>query len=79
MSRLPAVTGRQMLQFLESLGFRQSRRHGSHVFLRHPDGRTATVPVHPGEDLGRGLLSKILHDAEVPRQIFLEWLGKKKS
>jgi len=34
------------------------------------------VPDHKGEDLGRGLVQKILNDAEVTRSDFLEWLGK---
>jgi predicted RNA binding protein YcfA (HicA-like mRNA interferase family) len=33
--------------------------------LRHSDGRVVTVPVHPGQELGRGLLRKILRDAEL--------------
>ena len=37
-----------------------SRQEGSHVFLRHPDGRTTVVPVHGGENLDRGLLKKLL-------------------
>ncbi len=78
MSRLPTVNARLMIRFLEHLGFQKSRQHGSHIFFRHPDGRSATVPVHPGEDLGRGITSKILHDADASRQTFLDWLQKHK-
>lgn len=39
------------------------RQSGSHVILRHPDGRRTTVPVHKGRDLGRGLLRRIMRDA----------------
>jgi predicted RNA binding protein YcfA (HicA-like mRNA interferase family) len=35
--------------------------------MRHPDGRTTVVPVHSGETLGPGLLSKILRDIEQTR------------
>jgi predicted RNA binding protein YcfA (HicA-like mRNA interferase family) len=35
--------------------------------MRHPDGRTTVVPVHSGETLGLGLLSKILRDTEQTR------------
>jgi predicted RNA binding protein YcfA (HicA-like mRNA interferase family) len=28
----------------------------------HLDGKTATVPDHKGEDLGRGITNKILHE-----------------
>lgn len=54
MSRLRLVPARQMIRFLKSLGFSQLRRRGSHRFFAHADGRTATVPDHRGEDLGRG-------------------------
>lgn len=78
MSHLPMVTAREMIQFLNHLGFVEARRHGSHIFFRHSDGRTATIPDHPGEDLGRGVTNKILHDAEVTRDDFLKWYHKKK-
>lgn len=75
--RMPTVTARTMMAFLEHLGFQQIRQKGSHRFFRHLDGRTVTVPDHPGEDLGRGLTSKILRDAEVTRSDFLEWRSHK--
>jgi predicted RNA binding protein YcfA (HicA-like mRNA interferase family) len=53
------VRARDVIRYLESLGFAQARQRGSHKFFRHPDGRTATVPDHRGEDLGRGVLAKI--------------------
>ncbi|WP_245860301.1 type II toxin-antitoxin system HicA family toxin [Methanosarcina spelaei] len=28
------------------MGFEQIRQKGSHLFLRHPDGRTTIIPVH---------------------------------
>jgi predicted RNA binding protein YcfA (HicA-like mRNA interferase family) len=40
--------------------------------MRHEDGRTTTVPVHAGQDVGRGLLRKILRDAELTREEFLD-------
>jgi predicted RNA binding protein YcfA (HicA-like mRNA interferase family) len=43
------------------------RVRGSHYFLRHGDGRTTVVPVHSNEDLGPGLLGKILRDAKLTR------------
>ena len=41
------------------------RTRGSHVFLRHKDGRVTTVPVHAGETIGPGLLRSILRDVEL--------------
>jgi len=68
------VPARQVIGFLESLDFAQVRQKGSHRFFRHQDGRTATVPEHKGEDLGRGILAKILSDGGVKPAEFLAWL-----
>jgi predicted RNA binding protein YcfA (HicA-like mRNA interferase family) len=73
MPRMPTVTSALMIEFLKSVGFKQSRQKGSHKFFRHPDGRTTTVPFHKGEDIGRGLTEKILKDAEVTRDVFFKW------
>jgi len=75
LSRLHPVLAREVVRFLESLGFVQVRQKGSHRFFRHQDGRTATVPDHKGEDLGRGILAKILRDAGVRPAEFLAWLS----
>lgn len=74
MSRLHPVRARRVIRYLESLGFVQARQKGSHKFFRHPDGRTATVPDHRDEDLGRGILSKILRDAETTPEELNQWL-----
>jgi predicted RNA binding protein YcfA (HicA-like mRNA interferase family) len=74
MSRLPALSARQVCRVLEKLGFEPIRQKGSHIFYQHPDGRATVVPVHRGEDLGRGLLRSILRDIEISRDEFLELL-----
>jgi predicted RNA binding protein YcfA (HicA-like mRNA interferase family) len=79
MTRLPTISPGRMIKFLEEMGFIKIRQRGSHIFFRHADGRTATVPFHQGEDLGRGLTIKILHDADFSREIFLAWLEKHKT
>ncbi len=53
MSRLPSLTGRQLISALEALGFAVVRIRGSHHFLKHSDGRSTVVPVHSGETIGR--------------------------
>ena len=75
MTRLRPARAREIIRFLESLGFLQVRQRGSHKFFRHSDGRTATVPDHKGEDLGRGILAKILRDAGAKPSEFLQWLS----
>lgn len=70
MNRLPRLTGQQAVRALSRAGFEVLRQRGSHVFLRHPDGRATVVPLHSGEVLGPGLVSKILRDAELSRDDF---------
>lgn len=65
MSRNPRVTGAELVSALERVGFRVLRIKGSHHFLRHEDGRSTVVPVHSGEDIGPGLLHKILRDCQL--------------
>ena len=60
---------------LRKIGFEVLRIKGSHHFLRHPDGRTTVIPVHSGETLGPGLLSKILRDTEQTRDELEELLS----
>ncbi len=75
MPPLPIVNSRQLISTLERTGFEIVRQRGSHVRLKHPDGRVVTVPLHSGSDIGRGLLRKILRDSELSREEFIELLG----
>ena len=61
-------TGKELIRVLEQVGFEVSRTRGSHFFLRHTDGRATSVPVHSGETIGPGLLSKIMRDTKISRK-----------
>jgi predicted RNA binding protein YcfA (HicA-like mRNA interferase family) len=74
MTRLPRVNGKDVVKALERVGFRIERTRGSHVFLKHPDGRTTSVPVHSRETIGPGLMRAILRDVELTVQEFSEIL-----
>ena len=65
MTRLPRLKGKELVRLLEKHGFEILRTRGSHVFLKHTDGRTTTVPVHSGETIGPGLLRSIVRDVEL--------------
>jgi predicted RNA binding protein YcfA (HicA-like mRNA interferase family) len=66
-TKLPVVTGKEVVAALCKAGFQVIRIKGSHHYLRHSDGRATTVPVHAGETLGPGLLSSILKDCDMNR------------
>lgn len=70
MTKLPALTGKEVVAALERTGFTVVRVRSSHHFMRHLDGRTTLVPVHAGETIGPGLMAKILRDCELSREQF---------
>jgi predicted RNA binding protein YcfA (HicA-like mRNA interferase family) len=72
MTRLPRLKGKEIIRLLEQAGFRVIRTKGSHIFLRHSDGRATVVPVHSGETIGPGLLRAILRDVEMSVDDLLE-------
>lgn len=74
MTRLPRVTGAELIRGLSKVGFEVVRVRGSHHFLRNSDGRSVVVPVHAGETIGPGLLSKILRDTELTRDELIDLL-----
>lgn len=76
MSRLPRVTGRQMLRALRRTGFVVVRVAGSHHFLSHPEDPTrwATVPVHAGEILPRKVVQAILKSTRLSAEDLKELL-----
>ena len=67
MSRLPVLKGREIIAALQKIGYVQSRQRGSHIRLECPGKKSTTVPNHV---VGRGLLRKILRDAELTPEEF---------
>jgi len=70
MTGLPRLRGKEVVRVLQRLGFIVDRVRGSHVFLKHPDGRATAVPVHSGETIGPGLFRSILRDVEISIEEF---------
>lgn len=71
MPKLKRVSAKELAKILGKLGFEFIRQDGSHMFFRHPDGRTTVIPSHSGEDIGTGLLLKIIKkDLQISREEF---------
>lgn len=70
MAKLSPIRGKDLIAILEKLGFEKVHQKGSHVRLRHADGRRTTVPLHAGEKVGVGLLHKILRNTNISRSQF---------
>ena len=76
MTKLPLIAARDMERLLLSIGFKRSRRRGSHIIYRHDDGRTACVPDHGSRVLARPLLRSILRDADITLDQYLDLLNE---
>ena len=71
MAKLPLLNAKELIKILSKIGFKVVRQEGSHVFLKHNDGRTTVIPNHPGERIDRGLLNKIIKkDIQISREEF---------
>ena len=70
--KLPLATGERMCKIVSKHGFKMARQTGSHTVWKHKDGRTTTIPVHPGRKLPRGLIRKILRDTDLSVDVYLK-------
>lgn len=69
-------TSRKVIKALSDPGFEIVRKHGSHVVMKHADGRITVIPVHARENIGVGLLLKIMKDVKLDREEFIKLLAK---
>jgi len=68
--KLPLLSGRQVLAALMHLGFVEAHRKGSHVKMKHEDGRVIVFPFH--DEVDRYTLKGALRDADVETEDFLK-------
>ncbi len=73
MAKLPRITGREMVRFLEGEGFVIVRIRGSHHFMQREELRTS-VPVHGKQNMKIGTLRSILRDIQMSPTEFEEKL-----
>lgn len=62
MGKYPVLKPKEVVAILEKLGFIEVRQRGSHKQFRHSNGRSTTVPFHPGRDISPILLRQIARD-----------------
>ena len=73
MSKLPQVSGPEVVRALQKLGFTVKRQHGSHIILRRDDPFAQTVvPQH--RQIDRGTLRAILRQTEITADELIEML-----
>ncbi len=69
-SKIPKVSGNEMIKYLIKNGYVVTHRKGSHVTLRNNELFT-TIPAK-NHKLGIGLLLKILSNITISREEFIE-------
>jgi predicted RNA binding protein YcfA (HicA-like mRNA interferase family) len=68
--KLRLLSGREVLAALNRMGFKEVHRKGSHVKMKHPDGRKIVFPYH--DEVDRYTLKGALKDAEIEIREFLK-------
>ena len=70
MTQLPLLSGQQVVVLLAKVGYRVVRQKGSHMRLEVDGRKPVTVPHY--KQIDRSLLRKILRDAELTADEFIE-------
>jgi len=68
--KLPLLSGQEVLAALKRMGFKEAHRKGSHVKMKHPDGRKIVFPYH--NEVDRYTLKGALKDAGISIEEFLK-------
>ncbi len=74
MSKFSSQPADKVIKALRKMGFTPVRQKGSHIILKNNGGVIIVVPKHSGEEIGRGLLLKIIRQAGITKEKFLELL-----
>ncbi len=59
----------EIIRGLKKAGFVEKRQSGSHIIMRHPDGKQTYVAMHPG-DVPTGTFRNILKQAQLTEEEF---------
>jgi len=70
-SKLPLLSGKDLVRIFCSIGYAVDHQTGSHVILRHPvTKKRRTIPNHP--EIAVGTLRAIIRQAGLTREEFME-------
>jgi predicted RNA binding protein YcfA (HicA-like mRNA interferase family) len=68
---LRVFSGKELCDLLQTQGFEQVRRKGSHIVMqRRVAGSTITVPVPDHSEIRTGTLQSIIRQSGLPRYLF---------
>ena len=77
MTKLPSLKAREVVNGLQTMGFKRVRQKGSHAIFHHQDCRRAPIPIHPAKTISPYFLSDILKQLEIDEDKFLQAIGRK--
>jgi predicted RNA binding protein YcfA (HicA-like mRNA interferase family) len=74
MTKLPVVSGKDLVKALAKIGYLSDHQTGSHIILRHhaPPHRRLTIPNH--KEIAKGTLKNIIREAGLTIEELLEVL-----
>jgi predicted RNA binding protein YcfA (HicA-like mRNA interferase family) len=74
MTKLPVVSGRNLVKALAKIGYLSDHQTGSHIILRHhaPPHRRLTIPNH--KEIAKGTLKHIIKEAGLALDEFIALL-----
>ena len=72
MTKLPVVSGKNVVKALHKIGYEIDHQTGSHIILRHffPPYKRITVPNH--KEIAKGTLKSILRQVKLSIEEFKE-------
>ena len=72
MASLSNITGRELIKFIKSIGYRFDRQNrGNHRIFVHDEKSTLIIPVYKSKTVKIGLLSGILKDIGISKSEFI--------
>ena len=73
MSRLPTLTPNKIVKIFKNQGFDERLHKGSHLVLKHPNGRRLVIPMHD-RDLKRPTMMSTIKASGLTEDEFRELL-----
>lgn len=71
MTRLPRLSGREVVKVFESLGWEQVRQSGSHIILVR-EGHRATLSIPDHREVAMGTLRILIRSAGLTVEQFMD-------
>jgi predicted RNA binding protein YcfA (HicA-like mRNA interferase family) len=75
MTKLPTISGKEAIKAFQKPGYQPTRRKGSHIRLYHKtDSKKKPITIPDHKLIGKGLLRKLIRDAEITVEEFCSLL-----